>query len=114
MENNLFKSLVSFSILALCSLPIMADEVVDSVNIYQNQVVNSHVTVQSYDTLKVNNVTVSSIGKLELLAAECIVISSGTSVELGGTLRVDIRRPYVIRFDYDASGNMIERWYDVY
>lgn len=105
------KRLTCSVLLSLCLSPAMADEVIDSINAFQNHVVTDSVTVQSYDTLNVSNVTVTSTGHLVLLASNGIVIPAGINVQLGGSLTVDIRRPYIVRFIYDSGGNMTHRRY---
>lgn len=78
------------------------------VSSYTNQTISSAVTVYGCSTLKIQDITVTSTGKLTLTAPGDITINGTFTVNAGGTLNLTYgQQPQrVISFGYDSSGNM--------
>ena len=100
---------VLFSLFVTCAVPATATELGDSIDSYQNHVVNDTVSLQGRTTLNMQNVTVSQTGFLKATAPEGIVITSPFEVQLGGELELNGGRQWMIRYSYDNSGNRIIR-----
>ncbi|MBP5714933.1 MAG: hypothetical protein J6X07_09580 [Prevotella sp.] len=101
---------LSFSILLFhYANSMVATELNDSVDTYQNQTVSTEVFVQGRDVLTSNNVTVTPTGDLILTAPERIVITGPFEVQLGGQLKLDSGHQCPVVYDYDSSGNTIFR-----
>lgn len=92
-----------------CSFAVKAMEANDSVDTYQNQIVNTTVSVQGRTLLTTHDVNVTSTGHLKMSAPDGIVATGPFTVDHGGTLELDGGRQYYIIFTYDASGNRILR-----
>lgn len=103
------KKFTVLAILLLSASRIMAVAPIDSVDTYTNHTVTDSVFVQGRTSLTVNNVNVTSTGRLRLSAPESVLITGGFTVNLGGTLNIYEECIHRISLDYDASGNMIRR-----
>lgn len=103
-KRQLFRLTLSALVL-LCPASLLATELGDSIDTYQNQTVSTEVFVQGRDTLTMSNVTVTPTGELKANAPDGIVINSPFTVQFGGTLDLSVGHPYRIRYTYDAAGN---------
>jgi hypothetical protein len=81
----------------------------DSVDTYSNHTITDSVYVQGRTTLTISDVSVSTCGHLVASSPECIVVTGGLEVELGGKLNLYEKLVKRILFTYDASGNIIRR-----
>ena len=109
MNKYIIKRWSCITLLLLCMLHAGAEEVGDSIDSYQNHIVNNVVSLQGHTTLNIQNVTVSQTGFLKATAPESIVVTGPFEVQFGGELELNGGRQYFIRFDYDAVGNRIRR-----
>jgi hypothetical protein len=101
---------LSFSILLFhYANSMVATELNDSVDTYQNQIVSTEVFVQGRNVLTSNNVTVTPTGDLIMTAPDRIEITGPFEVQLGGLLKLDSGQQLPIVYDYDSSGNIIAR-----
>ena len=104
---------LSFSILLFhYANSMVATELNDSVDTYQNQTVSTEVFVQGHNVLTSNNVTVTPTGDLIMTAPGRIKITGPFEVQLGGQLRLDGGQQCPLVYDYDSSGNIIARHKD--
>jgi hypothetical protein len=109
MKQSYKKGLMLSALLSLFSFSVNATEPIDSVDVYQNQTVNSVVVVQGRSLLSVNNVSVTNTGKLKLSAPAGVSVTGPLTVVLGGEFEMNGGMQYAIRYTYDASGNRIRR-----
>ena len=114
MEKESFFRLALSALLLICTNPMTATELGDSIDTYQNQTVSSEVFVQGRDILISDNVTVTSNGHLTMFAPNGIVITSDLNVQLGGQLELNGGHQWPIVYNYDSSGNIISRQKNYY
>lgn len=92
--------------IALCG---WAEENRDSVDTFNNQTVETEVTVQGRTVLTSQSVTVTNTGQLTLNGPQGVLIPQDFKVNSGGSLMLNGGLQYAVTFTYDASGNRIRR-----
>lgn len=103
------KHFMTIVFVMLAKMPSYSAELTDSVASYNGQTVNSTVTVQGKDTLRVSNVNVTSTGNLTLTSPDGVIITSGLDVVTGGVLNITGGKHNYIRFFYNNTGHRIRR-----
>lgn len=86
-----------------------ASENRDSIDLYQNHIVNEEVEIQGRNQLTIQNVTVTNTGYLKAHTPSSITITGTCIVELGGILELNGSQQYAIKYTYDSTGNRIRR-----
>ena len=109
MKQSIKKRLTISALLALCAYTMQASESSDSIDVYENHVVNDLTVIQGHTLLTIRNVTVSGTGYLKASSPEGISVTAPVIVEQGGVLELNGGMQYGIRYTYDSTGNRIRR-----
>ena len=104
-----YKKAFLFCLLATLAIVKGYSTVIGDTIVYQNQTISGSVSLQDSSAIIVRNTTVTAKGHLNVRSQNCVELKPLFEVKQGGTLEISGGPLYHIHYNYDSTGNVINR-----